>query len=311
MTEQHTTPPFLPQSSAAESTDTKQGMSESEAHASIDPEAMVGVSDVWQFTDVDWERSLQRRLEDVHHYGLAIVPYAEIISLAIEKALPRKWPMRELQRYLSDLLGCSPYSEYADGVSLESPDLYSRYADGFSIHFCLALENCCTEGDAREVLWVYAPRQMELPCIRRLPRSITDPINAILELLRAYPSPGRRDTFEEDTRLWVANRVHLRQPEQTREDAATAGQTLNLSALTEAWRREGYHEHLLRKYVWYRMIKQAPSRQDEVNLFVGQLFDKAWETRHWISTTDRNDESDFRIHRAIARRGRSPFPNAH
>lgn len=307
MTEQHTTPPFLPQSSAAESTDTKQDISESDAHASIDPEAMVGVSDVWQFTDVDWERSLQGRLEDVVHYGLAFLPYEELCSLAIEKAFPRAWPMRELQRYLSVSLRRDLCSRYADSVSPGSFDLYSRYADGFSTHFCRALENCCTdlrqqshrdEGDASEVLWVYAPGQMELPCIRRLPRSITDPINAILELLRAYPSPGRRDTLEEDVRLWVANRVDLRQPERTREGMVNAGQTLSLGALIEAWRREGYHEHLLRNYVWYRMIKQAPSRQDDVDLFVGQLFDKAWETRHWISTTDRNDESDFRIHRA-------------
>ncbi|RYN86450.1 hypothetical protein AA0119_g12871 [Alternaria tenuissima] len=87
-------------------------------------------------------------------------------------------------------------------------------------------------------------------------------------------------------------------PEQTRKGVANAGQTLSLGALTEAWRREGYHEHLLRRYVWYRMTKQAPSRQDEVDLFVSQLFDKPWETRHWIPTTDKNDESDLRIHRA-------------
>ncbi|KAH8621673.1 hypothetical protein IG631_23550 [Alternaria alternata] len=298
MTEQHTTPPFLPHSSAAES----------EAHVFIDPEAMVGVNDAWQFADVDWERSLQGRPEDVVHYGLAILPYEELCSLAIEKASPRAWPMRELQRHLSVSLRRDLYSRYADGASLESLDLYLGYADGFSIHFCLALENCCAnlrqrirrdEDDRREeVLWVYAPRQMELPCIRRLPRSITDPIKAILGMLREYPSPRRRDTFEEDTRLWVANRVDLRQPEQTRKGVANAGQTLSLGALTEAWRREGYHEHLLRRYVWYRMIKQAPSRQDEVDLFVSQLFDKPWETRHWIPTTDKNDESDLRIHRA-------------
>ncbi|KAF2846984.1 hypothetical protein T440DRAFT_215033 [Plenodomus tracheiphilus IPT5] len=298
MKEQHTTPPFLPHPSAAES----------ETHVSIDLEAIVGPHDAWQFADVDWERSLQGRLEDVVHYGLAILPYEELCSLAIEKACPRAWPMRELQRYLSVSLRRDLYSRYADGVSLKSLNLYLGYADGFSIRFCLALENCCTvlrqqirrnEDDRREeVLWVYAPRQMELPCIRRLPRSITDPIKAILEMLREYPSPRRRDTFEEDTRLWVANRVHLRQPEQTREGVANAGQTLSLGALTEAWRREGYHEHLLRRYVWYRMIKQAPSRQDEVDLFVSQLFDKPWETRHWIPTTDKNDESDLRIHRA-------------
>jgi hypothetical protein len=154
------------------------------------------------------------------------------------------------------------------------------------------------------VLWVYAPRQTELPYIRRLPCSIIDPIKAILEMLREYPSPRRRDTFEEDTferdtfeedtRLWVADQVDLRQPEQT----ANAGRTLSLVALTETWRTEGYHEHLLRRYIWYRMIKQAPSRQYEVNLFVSQLFDKPWEARRWNPTDDRNDGSDLRIHYA-------------
>jgi hypothetical protein len=317
MTEQHTTSPLLLESIAAESPNTKQGMSEFEAYASVDPEAMVSVSNASQFADVDWERSLQGRLEDVVHYGLAILPYDELCSLAIEKASPKAWAMRELQRYLSGLLGRDLDLRYADTVSQGSRDLYLGYADGFSTQFCLTLEKCCTdlrqqgrcdEGDRKEeVLWVYAPRQTELPCIRRLPRSITDPINAILEMLREYPSPRRRDTFEEDTferdtfeedtRLWVADQVDLRQPEQTREGVTNAGRTLSLVALTETWRREGYHEHLLRRYVWYRMIKQAPSRQREVNLFVSQLFDKPWEKRRWSPTDDKNDESDFRIHR--------------
>ena len=291
MTEQHTTPPFRLQSGAVESTDMKENISDCEAHVFIEPQAMVGMSNAWQFADIEWKRSLQCRLEDVVYYGLTILPYEELCSLAIEEAFPRAWPMRELQRYLRNSLRC---------------DLYSEYTDEFSNHFCLALEDCCTalerqsrqdEGDRKEKLWGYAPRQMELPCIRQLPCSITDPIKTILEILREYPSLGRSDSFEEDARLWVANRVDLLQPVQTREDVANAGRTISLDALTKAWREEGYHEHLLRRYVWYRMIKQDPSRQDEVNLFVGQLFDKPWETRHWIPTTDRNDESDLRIHR--------------
>jgi len=299
MTEQHTTPPLRAQSSATES--------EPEAHVSIGPKVILSLSDGFQFADVDWERSLQGRLEDVVHYGLAILPYEELCSLAIEKASPGAWPMRELQKYLSVSLKRDLCSRYADGASLGSVDPYLGYADGFSTHFCLALEYCCTDlayrnrrnaGDTREEwLWVYAPRQIELPCIRRLPRSITDPIKALLEMLCQCPSRRNRDTFEEDVRRWVASRVYLRQPEQTTEGEANA-QTLSLGPLTEAWRREGYHEHLLRNYVWYRMIKEAPSRQDEVDLFVCQLFDKPWETRHWIPTTDRNAESDFRIHRA-------------
>jgi hypothetical protein len=313
MTEQHTTPPLRAQSSATESTDTSERMPEPETHVSIGRKAIIGVSDAGQFADVDWERSLQGRLEDVVHYGLAILPYEEMCSLAIEKAFPEAWPMRELQKYLSVSLKRDLCSRYADGTSLGSVDLYLGYADGFSTHFCLALEYCCTNlpdqncrnaGDTREEwLWVYAPKQIGLPCIRRLPRSITDPIKVLLEMLRQYPSLSSRDTFEEDVRLWVASRVHLRQPEQTKEGETNA-QTLSLGPLTEAWRREGYHEHLLRRYVWYRMIKQAPSRQDEVDLFVCQLFDKPWETRHWIPTTDRNAESDFRIHRARQLNGR-------
>jgi hypothetical protein len=272
---------------------------------------MAGGSDASQFADVDWERSLQGRLEDVVHYGLAILPYEELSCLAMEKAIPQAWVMCELQRYLNGSLRRDLNTRYADGVSQGSRDLYVGYADGFSTQFCLALEQCCSniqqqghcdEANRRqEVLWVYAPRQMELPCIRRLPRNITDPINIVLEILREYLIPRRRDAseenmFEENKGPWATDQVDLRQPQQTRESVANAGHTFSLDALAEAWRKEGYHEHLLRRYVWYRMIKQAPSRQHGVNLVVGQLFDKPWEKRLWDPTADRNDESDLRIH---------------
>ncbi|KAL6154460.1 hypothetical protein ACJBU6_07717 [Exserohilum turcicum] len=108
-------------------------------------------------------------------------------------------------------------------------------------------------------------------------------MNAILEILHECPSPTRRETLEDYTL-------------QIRGGLANAGRTLDLGALMEAWRREGYHEHLLRRYAWYRMIRQAPSRQHAVNLIVSELFDKPWERRRWDQTADRTDESDLRIH---------------
>ncbi|KAL6149765.1 hypothetical protein ACJQWK_02931 [Exserohilum turcicum] len=107
---------------------------------------------------------------------------------------------------------------------------------------------------------------------------------------------SEKDTFEEDTRLWVANRVDLRQTKQTSENMTDAERNLDLDALKEAWRKEGFHDHLLRKYTWYRMIKQAPSRQRDVDLIVGQLFDEPWEKRHWDHTTDGVHDLDLRIH---------------
>jgi len=318
MAQQHKTPPFAIPSSAAISPDPKQSGSASETHSPVDPEAMIGAGDSSQFDDVDWERSLQGRLEDVVHYGLTFLPYEELYSLTISKALPEAWPIHQMPKYLSDRLVHDLILNYPGSVLQGSRDLYSGCAHEFLIHFCNALENCCThsrptsqhgERDKREeVLWVYAPRQMEPPCIRRLPHSITDPIRTIVETLRKHLSASRRDIFEEDTferdqfekdiRLWAANLDDLRQPERTSEGVAKAGRTTRLSALTKAWREEGYHEHLLRKYVWYRMIKQAPSQQHEVNFFVGQLFDKPWEVRRWNPTDDRDGESDLRIHYA-------------
>lgn len=294
-------PPFF---TAAMPTNMRRGMPESETDSSIDPGRVVGVKDALRVADAEWKRILQCRLEDVHHYGLAIMPYEEITTLVVDKAFPRAWPKGELQRYLTNLLRCDPHSDHADGDLLQSTDLYSRYADGFLTEFCLALERCCTdtrrdeEETGETVLWVYSPKPMELPCIRRLPDSIAVSVKVILKMLREYPSPGACGTFEEDTTLWVANRVDLRQQELTREDGADGGHELRLSALFEAWRREGYHEHLLRRYVWYRMIKQAPSRPQEVNLFVSQLFDKPWEVRRWNATDGGIDEDDFRAHGA-------------
>jgi hypothetical protein len=318
MSEQHKTPPSSLQSSAGKPPDLKKSGSESGAHAPVHSEAIVGEGDVSQFADVDWERSLQGRLEDLVHYGSTFLPYEELYSLVIQKASPEAWPTHELPRYLSNRLVLGLISRYPDSILLGSGHLYLGYADEFSIQICNALENCYNdsrppnqheERDKREeMLWVHAPRQMEPSGIRLLPRSITDPIEGMLEMLRKYLRPKRRhifeqdaferDQFEEDTRLWVANSPDLRQPERDSEGAANAERTISLGALTKAWREEGYHEHLLRRYVWYRMIKQAPSRQYEVECFVSQLFDKPWEARRWNSTDDRNDDADLRIHYA-------------
>ncbi|EDU49139.1 hypothetical protein PtrSN002B_011234 [Pyrenophora tritici-repentis] len=290
MTEQNTAPPSRPQANDAKPKNTRDGLYESTVYLPSNLEAMVGVRDSFLFTDVEWKRSLGRRIEDAHHYGLAIVPYEELYSLATEKAYPRAWPYHELQRYLR--------------VVLRIGDPYSKHVTEFSNYFCLALQECCThlqqqqsrrgEGDRR--IWVYESGQRELSGIRRLPSSITEPVKTLLEMLREYPRPGRSGTLNEDARSWLASRVNLRQSEDITEGVADAGQTVSLSALTRAWTGEGYHEHLLRKYIWYKMIKQAPSRQYEINALVGQLFDKPWETRHRILTADENNESDLRIH---------------
>jgi hypothetical protein len=302
MAEQQNIAPSPLRSSAAESPDLKQSGNESMARAPVDPKAMVDSS---QFADVDWERSLQGRLEDVVHYGLTILPHEELYSLAIDKASSKAWPMRELQRYLSNRL------RYPDSALQESRDRCSEYVDRFSGHICHALEYCCThqdDWDRREGLWVYVPTQTEPPTLRRLPDRITSEVRNILEMLRRCISPRRRaifeqdsferDQFEEDARLWVAQRVDNRQPGQSSEGEANAGREINLGALTEEWRKEGYHEHLLRGYVWYRMIKEAPSRQYEIDFLVGQLFDKPWEARRWKPSDDRNDGCDLRIHYA-------------
>ena len=61
---------------------------------------MVGVKYASQLTDIDSERSLRRRLEEVVHYGLVILPYEELFSLAIKEASPKAWLMPELLNYL-------------------------------------------------------------------------------------------------------------------------------------------------------------------------------------------------------------------
>ncbi|OWY49404.1 hypothetical protein AALT_g11072 [Alternaria alternata] len=311
MAGQQKTPPFSLQSSAAESTNPKQSGFESEAHVPVGSEAMVSVGDVSHFADVDWERSLRGRLEDVVHYGLTFLPHEELYSLAVHKPSPKAWPIGDLPGHLSNRLKHDLISRYADSASQESRDLYLGYADGFSIHICRALQYCYTqqeEWDKREGLWVYAPRQTEPSTLQRLPNRITDRIEIILEMLRKCLGISRRptleqsslerDQFEEDARLWVANQVNIHQPEQTSEGVANAERKMSIIALNEEWRREGYHEHLLRRYVWYRMIKEAPCRQYEVNFLVSQLFDKPWETRRWNPLDDRHDDSDLRIHYA-------------
>ncbi|EMD86737.1 hypothetical protein COCC4DRAFT_42188 [Bipolaris maydis ATCC 48331] len=105
----------------------------------------------------------------------------------------------------------------------------------------------------------------------------------ILEMLHKRLNLNGHDGFEEDT---------LR----TGGGAVNIGQSFNLDVLLEAWRREGYYEHLLRRYVWYKMIKQTTSRQREVNLFVNQLLDKPWEKRRWNQIANRTDELDLRIY---------------
>jgi len=186
MAGQQKTLPFF-QSSAAESPDPKQSGFESEAHVLVDSDAMVSVSDLSYFADVDWERSLRGRLEDVVHYGLTFLPHEELYSLAIDKPFPKAWPIRDLPEYLSNRLKHDLVSRYADSASQESRDLYLGYADGFSIHICRALEYCYTqqdEWDKREGLWVYAPRQTEPSTLRRLPNNSTGRIENVLEMLR-------------------------------------------------------------------------------------------------------------------------------
>lgn len=267
-----------------------RGMSESEHYASINTEIVVGECDAWEFADIDWERSLRGRLEEVVHYGLTILPYEEIFCLATKKASSKAWPMLELPRYLIGRLSHRLDSGHLGSILQRRRGLYLGYAEAFLTQFCLALETCCTNirhqsqreenGKREESIWVYAPRQTKPHCIRILPCSITNPMK---DILREWSILLRRDAFEE----------HVL---QTEGGVVNIGQKLNFDALAEAWRREGYHEHLLRRYAWYRMIKQAPSRQREVNLFVSQLFDKPWEKRRWDQIANRTDEPDLRIH---------------
>lgn len=293
MAERHMTTPFLPHSSAGESQATKHGECKTEPHACVDSEAMVGMKDVSEFAGIDWERSLRGRLDEVVHYGLTILPYEELFHLAIKETSPQAWLMPELPRYLIGRL--RPYldSGHEHSILQGSRGLYLGYAEAFLTEFCVVLEHCFNnirqqsqrdkDDKRQESLWVYAPRQSEMSCITQLPRSITDPIKDILTILDKCPIVTRYGVFLEDIF-------------QTSGGVANVGQTLNLYALTEAWRREGYHEHLLRRYVWYRMIKQAPSRQREVNFFVSQLFDKPWEKRRGDQIANRTDELDLRIH---------------
>jgi hypothetical protein len=258
---------------------------------------VVDVMDVSNFAKVQWKHILLRPFEDVVHYGLAIVPYEELHSLAFEKAIPQAWSLQELQGYLKNIL----------------PN--SKYADGFSAQFCLALELCCTdiqtqnygkegnewEDRAAQKIWVYEPGQMDLPCVRRLPVNITQPIRAMIEILDEFPysrSEGS-DAFEEDARLWITNRVTCRNLEHVKEGSDSAEQILDLEELKGAWRREAYHEHLLRQYIWYKMIKRAPSRQYEIDFLVGKLFDMPWEIRHAISPANESVNSDPRTSRTI------------
>ena len=95
-------------------------MSEYEPHR----EAMADVSYATQFADIDWERSLEGRLEDVVHYGLTIMPYEELFSLAMKVSSSNTWPMWELPRYLSGRLSRHLNLKYACSISRWSRDLY-------------------------------------------------------------------------------------------------------------------------------------------------------------------------------------------
>jgi hypothetical protein len=301
MTKQNKILPIPDQTSATASTHPHDKNSDFGIYPSAELHAVVDVMDVSNFDEVQWEHILRRRFEDVVYYGLAIVPYEELHSLAFEKAIPQAWSLQGLREYLRDLL--------------KSFLPNSKYADGFSAQFCLALELCCTdiptrsygnegnewEDRAAQKIWVYDPEQMNLPCVRRLPVDITQPMSAMIEILDEFPYPGSEgpDASEEDARLWVTNRFSCRNPEHVNEGSGSAEQILDLEELKGAWRREGFHEHLLREYIWYKMIKRAPSRQYEIDLLVGKLFDMPWEIRHAISPVNESVDSDPRTSRTI------------
>lgn len=144
MTKQHKTLPILDSTSATPSTYPHDKSSD----FAIYP-------DVSNFAEVQWKAILLRPFEDVVYYGLAIVPYEELYSLAFEKAIPQAWSFQGLHRYLKS---CLPNS---------------KYAAGFSAQFCLALELCCTdiqtqnyrnegnqwEDRAAQKIWVYEPER--------------------------------------------------------------------------------------------------------------------------------------------------------
>ncbi|KAF2832753.1 hypothetical protein CC86DRAFT_390691 [Ophiobolus disseminans] len=267
MTKKNKTLPIPDQTSATASTHPHDKSSDFCIHPSAELHAVVDVMNVSNFAGVQWEHILLHPFKDVVYHGLAIVPYKEIYSLAFENVKPQAWFLQGLQKYLRN--------------SLKSFLPNSKYANGFSAQFCLALELCCTdiqmqnygnEGNvwkdrATQKIWVYEPGQMDLRCVRRLPVDIANPMRAMIEI---------SDEFL-DARLWITNPFSCRSPEHVKEGSDSAEQILDLEELKGAWRREGDHEHLLREYIWYKMIKGAPSRQYEIDYLVGKLFDMPWE----------------------------------
>jgi hypothetical protein len=285
MTKQNKTLPIPDQTGATASPHPHDKSFDFGIYPSAELHIVANLMDISTPAEVQWEHILLRRFEDVVYYGLAIVPYEELHSLANEKAIPQAWSLQGLQKYLRD--------------SLNNFLPNSKYVDGFSAQFCLALEQCCTNirtesygngGDEWEdiqdtvaqKIWVYEPEQMDLPCVRRLPVDITQPMRAMIEILDEFPYSGSEESGE-DASLWITSRFSCRNPEHVQEGSDRAEQILDLEELKGAWRREGYHEHLLRKYILYKMIKQAPSRQYEIDLIISKLFDMPWEIRHAIS----------------------------
>jgi hypothetical protein len=304
MTKQDKTLPIPDQTNATASTHPHDKSSDFGSYPSAELHAVANVMDVFNLAEVQWEHILLRRFEDVVYYGLAIVPYEELHSLAFEKAIPQAWSLQRLQECLRD--------------SLNSFFPNSKYADGFSTQFCLALELCCTDIQTQsygnegkewediqdtvaQKIWVYEPEQMDTPCVRRLPVDISQPMRAMIETLDEFRYSGSEgfDAFGKDASSWITNWFNCRNPEHVQEGSDSAKQILDLQELKGAWRREGYHEHLLRKYIWYKMLKQAPSRQYEIDLIVGKLFDMPWEIRHAIPPANETVESDPRTSRTI------------
>jgi hypothetical protein len=265
-----------------------------------DPDAVIEMLDLLSFADVRWDNLLLRRLEDVVDHGSTIMPYEEIYHLA--NYIPGHWKVHRIQHYVKNLL--------------ETSDSYREYADEFSSQFYLALQECYTnlQDDSRQKeewrgsifqrIWIFKPGQAKQPNVRQLPPIIAETINAMLDTLDGCPYPRSNDildgSFEQEVKSCLADKFEL----DELNTPTSVEDKIDFGKVRHTWKEEGYPEHLMKNYIWYKMIQEVPHRRYEIAFLVGCLFQTPWEIRPKTEPIAGDYDPMFRILRGTLPNGK-------
>jgi hypothetical protein len=219
-----------------------------------DREALINIVSVLNLDGIKWHNGFLNQIhKDMGEHELTMMPLDDIRRL--EKRISGRYNSKLMISYLDRMLRQGK-------CNLKYSDLPKKFA--------LALERCANNEREDNTIWVYDPKGPVQGCIRKLPTAITEPFSKLFSKLEDCSCGIDYELIKK----WSPNAESIEEVKQ-------------------AWRRAGYPEPMLRRWLRYKTIFLAPWLREAVGTILDEILYVDATKRQSTNSTDKESGAAF------------------